>query len=247
MSKRVVWRPFPMKQDGDREVYDKDTLRDQYLNQNIYRWQDFCASYSYDPSPVLRGRFPVRIWQQQWMRQQIESHEERLINPAFEVKRFISDQRLLFPKVWNEAANAIKFINDHFLSKTIKEIRWDQEHEQEIWEGTVKSRVSLKPSEIVSLGQSQRIVQDIQREALLVPSQESYAAMVPIRDTDPEVVEAEAEGDRLRAIGTRLISGEALTDDKMTALLDRWIDNQSRPQEPEPEDDMDIELPLEDA
>ena len=240
------YRPWPKHYDGLRFVIDKDRLREEYLRNPHYSWEDFCAANTYKATWAAKKDFNIKAWQQEWLHQQVTASEDGLMNEALEVKKFIAKARLEFPKEWNDTAKAMKGLADSLLRKAMLNAKWDQENEAAILAGKAAPRSSMKTSELSSLADAMGKIQALQRNALLMPSQDVYKAAIPIRDADPVVVEAEQEESRLRSIEVALVGGGTLDDTKMTLILDKWIDQQAKaPPATGGEDLDDLDKPLE--
>lgn len=222
-------RPWPKKFDGMRFVIDREKLRDEFLRNPHYKWEDFCTDRGYKADARTKKEFPVKAWQQAWLQQQVEHTEDTLMKDAANLRHFIAQQRLEFPRQWERSAQAMKGLADFILERELRAARWDKENEEAILKDPTRARCHMKPSNLAFLASAQKTIQEIHRNALLLPPPgEAYKATIPIRETDPEVLDAEQEEQRLREIPVGLIGGGTLDEGKMTQILDRWIDQNAK-------------------
>lgn len=227
------FRPWPKRHDGVRRVVDKDKMRLLYMNSGHFSWVDFCKEYGFDPSAKKKQTFPVKSWINEKLQGQIEVREEQAITPALEVKSYILNERLKFPRLWNEEADRTLSLVKAYERNAILNAQWDIQNSEEIKLNPTKKRFNLKPSDLAFLATAKKTLQDIHRGSLLVPAVDAYKAIVPIKDMDPEVSQGEAEGERLREIGIKVLGCGALDHNTMTQMCAQWIDQNSTKNETE--------------
>lgn len=241
------FRPWPKKFDGLRFVYDKDKLRDEFLRNPQYEWGKFCEHAGYNPSPRHRNEFPIKLWQQMWLQQQVSQTEDSLMNEAVELRTFIARGRLQYPRQWSSTAEAMRQLSNHLLNRELANAQWDLDHAEEILANPNLVRCKITPANLAFLAGANKTIQEIQRHALLMPPpDQAYKATIPIRETDSDTLDAEQEEQRLKNIEPGLLGGGTLSEAKMTQILDKWIDQQAGDQKalPEPEALDDSDQPI---
>lgn len=231
IRKRPSYRAWPkLRIEKKAFQIDREKVRLEYLSNPHYAWEDFCKLKEYNPGSDGRKQFSVRHWQQEWLAQQVQATEDGLMDEALATKRDIAKGRLAFPKEWGKTAVAMKQLSDYMVNQAIQAAAYDQQHAEFILKNPEAKRFKMHPKELATLALAQRRIQELHHASLLLPSQEAYQAIIPIRETDPQITEAESEEARLRAIEVELVGGGTLDENAMTQILNKWIDQQATPQ-----------------
>lgn len=246
MAELGDYREFPKMHDGAREVVDKQAVKDQFMRCQHLSWAKFCEEYGYNPKN--RMSFPVRSWTEEKTQLKVELGDEALIEKQVEIRHLLLSERLDFPKTWNDTAKGMMAFLNIEMNQWTANYNWDNENKDLLQRDPSKRRYKFNLPALTKMAHVAKILQDMQAKALLL-KQADFAAVVPVKAADQEVIQAEAEENRLKEIGYARLGGGAIDHESLTQLYRNWFDQEKNSQtsEPEPSDNPLLPLtPLED-
>lgn len=229
------YRNPPKKWDGTRYIVDVEKVKQRFLASDSFAWADFCTEQEYNPT--TRQLFPVRAWIQEKLQQQVQIRDEGKIGKALDVKSIIQDERLNFPEMWNEESKNSLQIMQYMEMLIRSDIKHDVEQAEALKKGLIKKedvkpRFKTKPSEMAGIVNVKKSLQAIHMNALLIPPGDAYQSVVPLRELDNEIADADAESERLRSIGVEVIGNQAaMNQNEIAKMMAKWIDQAAKPEQ----------------
>lgn len=229
------FRPWPKKIDGfNREVLDREKIKEQYLSGPIYDFKEWCELWHYDYIGVRKNsQLPIRSWKEQWIKQRAEDQDDATIRQAIELRPKLLERSLEYIKQSGWTADTLRSVFNYHLSLIAADIRHDQENAEAIARGTVKAKYDRNDQAMQLLANAGEKVDKLMRSSLLLPNEKLREAVMNLPEIKQEERSAEAEGEELRSMPTQVIGFEGLSTAEMLKAMAGYYDQLQVPA-PEP-------------
>lgn len=218
------YRPWPKRFEGVRKVIDKDRIKELYLEGKVYEWAAFCQSHNFSPVKEYRNTFRFTAWQAEWINKWSQEHDDALVPAAIEVRRQILKARLELPKRWGDQAEAIRSLFAFALRREQLDAQHDNDNEEAIRKGTIKPKSKITPKDIATLAQTALLMNQLDRDALLLPAQEIYDKVIPIKQQDATESDESREDARLAALDIEIPGVVVGSQEDLAILMAKYID-----------------------
>lgn len=231
------FRPWPKRHDGGRWVVDKERIKALYIEGKVYEWGAFCQTHNFNPAKATKAVLRFGAWQAEWLNLWTKVDDDALIPQAVKVRREVLTARLRLPGKWGEQAEQLQQMLNFILRNEGLAIKHDLENETKIKAGEVQAKSKITAFEVARLAHAQKVIMELERAALLLPSDDTYEKVVPIRQQDATEVEEDKEDERLAAMGVQV---PGVDPKDLAQLMAKFID-QAADQHPQIEDHSDAD------
>lgn len=222
------YRPWPKKRDGHHSVLDKDKIKQIYLSHPNPDWGDFCKAHNFNPATPRD--LNANAWRREWLESQIKTQDENVMNKAVQMRTDILLHRLRYITDWGQHAEALKMIQMQAARSALEAYQFNQQFAQEILTGKVKAKRVPTAMDLSMLSKAALNIQELERNALLIPHENSAEKVLPIPEMKPEEQMDDALLEEQRNEPYPILGTVNLKKGEMTEVLAKWFDHASQQQ-----------------
>lgn len=244
-----VYRPFPKKTrpvgyngESEWELVDREKLKEQYMSQPFYRWEDFCNAFNYDPNKERKKDFGVSQWQNDWLHERQVEQDEQVIQRGIKVREIVGHKRINYIEFWNNSYDPLQFLFQGTYNMYAAELREAYEKNNGDAKAALRHLKKTHRSwtgDIKQIFEAAQDLQKLQLTGLMMSQKDVEQLATKIRQRTAEEIAASADGERLHdmPMGITDAEGKLVKVEEAVKLMSGWYDQLEHvnpPENPEP-------------